>query len=324
MRKLVTRAFSAKAIASLRGRTEEIATGLLDEMTARSTGTAHRADVMAEYAALLPATVIAEMLGAPLSMRQKFLEWGEGAALSLDMGLTYRSFLRSERDIEALNEWMLGHFDELRRNPGENILSDLVRRHDTEGALADDELLSIATLLLAAGFETTVNLIGNGTKALLEHPDQLARLQAEPELWPNAVDEILRFESPVQRTARVAARDTEVCGIPVKRGSVLVGHLGGANRDPQVFTDPSTFDVGRAGADKHVSFSSGIHYCLGAALAKMEGEVGLRALFDRFPEMRADGPSELRGTRVLRGYRSMPVRVDPAPVGDSSQVAAQV
>ena len=312
MRKLVTRSFSAKAIAALRGRTEQIATGLLDELTARSDG---RADVIRDYAALLPATVIAEMLGAPLSMRDQFLRWGEGGAYSLDMGLTYRNFRRSERDIDALSEWMLGHFEALRRNPGDNILSSLVQAHDAEeGTLADDELLSIAMLLLAAGFETTVNLIGNGTRLLLDHPDQRARLAAEPELWPNAVDEILRYESPVQRTGRVAAKDTEVCGIPVRRGSLIITHLGGANRDPAVFADPGRFDVAREGADRHVSFSSGIHYCLGAALAKMEGEVGLRALFDRFPDMRADGLPELRGTRVLRGYSSLPVRLDRTSV----------
>ena len=315
MRKLVTRSFSAKAIAALRGRTEEIATGLLDDMTATAGRNGRRADVIADYAALLPATVITEMLGAPTSMREQFLRWGEGGAYSLDMGLTYHQFRRSEKDIDALSDWMLGHFETLRRNPGDNILSSLVQAHDNEeGKLTDDELLSIAMLLLAAGFETTVNLIGNGTRLLLDHPDQRARLAADPELWPNAVDEILRFDSPVQRTGRVAAKDTEVCGIPVRRGSLIITHLGGANRDPAVFTDPGRFDVAREGADRHVSFSSGIHYCLGAALAKMEGEVGLRALFERFPDMRTDGPPELRGTRVLRGYRSLPVRIDPAPV----------
>jgi cytochrome P450 len=312
MRKLVIRSFSAKAIAALRGRTEEIATGLLDDLTARHD---RRADVIADYAALLPATVIAEMLGAPTSMREQFLRWGEGGAFSLDMGLTFGQFRRSEKDIDALSDWMLGHFETLRREPGDDILSSLVQARDVgEGKLADDELLSIAMLLLAAGFETTVNLIGNGTRLLLDHPDQRARLAAERDLWPNAVEEMLRFESPVQRTGRVAARDTEVCGIPVRRGSLIITHLGGANRDPAVFADPGRFDVGREGADRHVSFSSGIHYCLGAALAKMEGEVGLRALFERFPEMRADGLPELRGTRVLRGYRSLPVRLDPAPV----------
>ncbi|MFP5072776.1 cytochrome P450 [Pseudonocardia nantongensis] len=314
IRKLVTRSFSAKAIARLRGRTEQIATELLDEMTARA-GADRRTDVIAGFASLLPATVIAEMLGAPVSMRDQFLRWGEGAAFSLDMGLTYPMFRRSEKDIDALADWMTGHFEYLRRNPNDSILSSLVAAYDEEeGRLTTDELLSLALLLLAAGFETTVNLIGNGTKLLLAHPDQRDRLQADPSLWPNAVDEILRIDSPVQRTGRVAARNTDVCGYPVKRGALVLTNLGGANRDPEVFPEPDRFDVGRDGADKHVAFSQGIHYCLGAALAKMEGEVGLRALFDRFPDMTADGPAELRGTRVLRGYRTLPVRLNDATV----------
>ncbi|MEU6701582.1 cytochrome P450 [Pseudonocardia sp. NPDC046786] len=315
IRKLVTRSFSAKAITRLRGRTEEVAAGLLDDMESgrAGTGTLRRADVVAQYASLLPATVIAEMLGAPLSMREDFLRWGEGGAYSLDMGLTYPMFRRSEKDIDALADWMDGHFQYLRRNPNDSILSSLVQAYDEEeGRLTHDELVSLALLLLAAGFETTVNLIGNGTRLLLAHPDQLERLRADPSLWPNAVDEILRFDSPVQRTGRVAARDTEVCGFPVKRGALVLTQLGGANRDPAVFTDPERFDVGRENADRHVAFSQGIHYCLGAALAKMEGEVGLRALFDRYPDLRSDGPAELRGTRVLRGYRSLPVRLGEA------------
>ncbi|MBN9738686.1 MULTISPECIES: cytochrome P450 [unclassified Pseudonocardia] len=317
IRKLVTRSFSAKAIARLRTRTEEVAADLLDEMEAR-TGADRRADVIAEYASLLPATVIAEMLGAPVEMREQFLQWGEGGAYSLDMGLSYAMFRRSEKDIDALAEWMSGHFDHLRAHPNDSILSSLVHAYDSEeGRLTSDELLSLALLLLAAGFETTVNLIGNGTKLLLAHPDQRERLAADPSLWPNAVDEILRLDSPVQRTGRVAARDTEVCGFPVRRGALVLTHLGGANRDPEVFPEPDRFDVGRVGADKHVAFSQGIHYCLGAALAKMEGEVGLRALFDRYPDLRSAGPAELRGTRVLRGYRSLPVRLGDArvPVG---------
>lgn len=314
IRKLVARSFSAKAIARLRGRTEEVAAALLDEMEAR-TGPDRRADVIADYAALLPATVIAEMLGAPVQMREQFLRWGEGGAYSLDMGLSYAMFRRSEKDIDALADWMSGHFEHLRRHPNDSILSSLVHAYDSEeGTLTSDELLSLALLLLAAGFETTVNLIGNGTKLLLGHPAQLERLAADPSLWPNAVDEILRVDSPVQRTGRVAARDTEVCGYRVPRGALVLTHLGGANRDPAVFPDPDRFDVGREGADKHVAFSQGIHYCLGAALAKMEGEVGLRALFDRYPDLRANGPAELRGTRVLRGYRSLPVRLGDARV----------
>lgn len=314
IRKLVTRSFSAKAIARLRGRTEQVAAELLDEMEAHA-GADRRVDLMTRYASLLPATVIAEMLGAPVSMREQFLEWGEGGAYSLDMGLSYPMFRKSEKDIDALSDWMSGHFEHLRRHPNDSILSSLVQAYDAdEGRLSSDELLSLGLLLLAAGFETTVNLIGNGTKLLLAHPDQAARLRDDPSLWPNAVDEILRLDSPVQRTGRVAARDTEVCGYPVSRGALVLTHLGGANRDPEVFPEPDRFDVGRDGADKHVAFSQGIHYCLGAALAKMEGEVGLRALFDRYPDLAADGPAELRGTRVLRGYRSLPVRLGRARV----------
>jgi cytochrome P450 len=310
-RKLVTRAFSAKAVAALRSRTEEIATELLDGMAAKGSS----ADLIEDYASLLPATVIAEMLGAPLEMRRQFLHWGEGAALSLDAGLTWAQFRRSERDIKALQEWMEGHFAHVRRHPGDNILSALVHAHDDGERLTEDELTSIAMLLLAAGFETTVNLIGNGVGLLTAHPDQLALLRAEPQHWPRAVDEILRVDSPVQRTGRVAHRDTEVAGKRFRKDRVIVVMLGAANRDPAVFTDPDRFDVTRANAGDHLSFSSGAHFCLGAALARMEGEVGLRALFDRFPDLTLAGTPRRRPTRVLRGYATMPVRLSPATVG---------
>ena len=309
-RKLVSRAFSARAVAGLRTRTEEIATGLLDGLAAGG----DRVDLIDDYASLLPATVIAEMLGAPLEMRRQFLEWGAGAALSLDAGLSWSDFQRSERDIQALQDWMTGHFEQIRRAPGDNILSALVHAHSADGRLTEDELTSIAMLLLAAGFETTVNLIGNGAALLTSHPDQLAALRADPSLWPNAVDEVLRFDSPVQRTGRVCQRDTVVAGESVHAGSVVVIMLGGANRDPATFPEPGRFDVARTGAGEHVAFSSGIHYCLGAGLAKMEGEVGLRALFDRFPDLAPAGPPHRRPTRVLRGYDAMPVRLTPATV----------
>lgn len=307
-RKLVTRAFSAKAVAALRTRTEQIAAGLLADMHGPTV------DLIDDYAALLPATVIAEMLGAPVAMRRQFLQWGAGGALSLDAGLTWGEFRRSESDLTALADWMRGHFAHIRRNPGDDILSTLVHAHSEEGRLTEDELTSIAMLLLAAGFETTVNLIGNGAVLLTSHPDQLARLRADASLWPGAVDEILRFDSPVQRTGRIALRDTTVSGEPVRRGQIVVIMLGGANRDPAVFPDPNRFDVGRAGAGEHLAFSSGAHYCLGAGLARMEGEVGLRALFDRFPDLVPAGPPHRRPTRVLRGYDAMPVRLTPATV----------
>ena len=319
-RKLVTRAFSAKAIAALRGRVAVIADELLEEMAAKAAATGP-VDLVADYASLLPATVIAEMLGAPVEMRRQFLRWGAGVALALDPGLPYRDFRSAERDMWALQRWMVGHFERIRRSPGNDILSALVAVHD-EGSqnsmqhrLTDDELTSIAMLLLAAGFETTVNLLGNGTVLLLQHPDQLAALRAGTASWATATDEVLRFDPPVQRTARLAQRDTEVEGERVSAGQLVVLLLAGANRDPAVFADPQRFDVGRADADRHVSFSQGIHYCLGAGLARMEGEIGLRALFERFPDLSLAGPPHRRPTRLLRGFDTMPVTVDAVSRG---------
>jgi cytochrome P450 len=310
-RKLVTRAFSARAVAALRTRVEHIAEELLDELAPAGDGTV---DLVAHYASLLPATVIAEMLGAPVGMRRQFLDWGAGASLSLDIGLSYRDFRRSEHDLAALHQWMLGHFAQIRRAPRDDILSALVAAHDEGGQLSTDELSSIAMLLLAAGFETTVNLLGNGTVLLARHPDQLDLLRAQPAGWANAVDEILRYDSPVQRTGRVALRDTEVAGHQVRAGSLIILLLGGANRDPAVFPDPDRLDVQRAEAGEHVAFSSGVHYCLGAALARMEGEIGLQALFRRFPDLALAGPPHRRPTRVLRGYDAIPVNLHrPSP-----------
>jgi cytochrome P450 len=310
-RKLVTRAFSARRIAGLRGRVTEIADELLDAMAAKAAA-GQPVDLVADYASLLPATVIAEMLGAPVEMRRQFLEWGAGAALSLDPGLTLRDYRRAQRDQAALQGWMAGHLDRVRRSPGDDLLSALVSVHDEGRGLTDDELLSIASLVLAAGFETTVNLLGNGVALLVAHPDQLAALQAGRASWATATDEVLRFDSPVQRTGRMALRDTEVADERFAQGQLVVLILAGANRDPAVFADPQRFDVTRTDADRHVAFSQGIHYCLGAGLARMEGEIGLRALFTRFPDLAFAGPPRRRETRLLRGYDAMPVTLGAA------------
>jgi cytochrome P450 len=173
--------------------------------------------------------------------------------------------------------------------------------------LSEHELRATAGLVLAAGFETTVNLLGSGIRLLTDHPDQLAVLREDPSLWPNAVDEVLRFESPVQLTARVAKAPTTLGGRDIPGGSLVALLLAAANRDPEVFTDPARFDVARENANRHLSFSGGRHYCLGAALARLEGEIGLRSLFDRFPDLALNGPGTRRPTRVLRGWASLPV-----------------
>ncbi len=307
-RRLVSRAFTAKAVAALRTRTEEISAGLLDEL-AGSLEREGSVDLVRHYAALVPVTVIAEMLGVPPEMRQTLLTWGDGAAASLDMGLPWQRYARAERSLAAFDGWLRGHLRTLRDAPGEDLLSKLVQVSDDDGSgLTEQELVATSMLILAAGFETTVNLISNGTTRLFEHPDQRALLAEDPSLWPNAVDEVLRHDSPVQRTARMARRDTVVEGVPVARGEIVVTVLGAANRDPEVFADPDRFDVTRANAKEHVAFSSGIHYCLGAALARMEGEVALRELFTRFPDLAPAGGAVRRPTIILRGWETLPVR----------------
>lgn len=306
-RKLVTRVFSVKAVQQLRERTQEIADKLLAELDPDEP-----VDLVERYCAQLPVTVIAEILGVPEKDRDRVLEFGEGAAPSLDLGLPWREFRRVEGSLRSFERWLDHHLAEVRRHPGDDLLSQLVAAQDDDGVELDDlELKATAGLVLAAGFETTVNLLGNGIALLRRHPEQLERLQAEPELWPNAVDEVLRIDPPVLLTGRTVVRDTELGGREVPRGSVVTTLLAGANRDPDVFADPARFDVGRANADQHVSFSSGRHYCLGAALARMEGEVGLRTLLERHPDLALQPGARRRTTRILRGYSSLPARLAP-------------
>jgi cytochrome P450 len=301
-RKLVQKAFTARAVERLRDRVHEITEELLDDLARRPS-----VDLAADYAGILPVTVIAEMLGVPTSMRAQFLEWGNEAALTLDIGLPYRDYQRAMHGLRGLNGWFREHFEAVRRNPKDDIISALATLEDEGDRLNDDELMATALLLLGAGFETTVNLIGNGALALVQHPEQLEALQAEPELWPNAVEEVLRFDSPVQSTGRLATEDVELAGVHVPRRTIVVTLLGAANRDPAVFTEPDRFDVRRANAREHLAFSSGVHYCLGANLARLEGEVALRMLFDRFPDLSLAGQPHRRDTRTLWGYDAMPV-----------------
>jgi len=304
-RRLVAGAFAPRAMQLLRDRVEAIAGELLDQLDGE-------VDLVERYASLLPVTVVAEILGVPREMREQFVAWGRVATRVLEFGLPFREYRRCERALRELNDWLRGHIATRRREPGADLLSRLVRGSG-DSALTERDLIATCSLLLLGGFETTVNLLSTGIALLLRHPDQLATLVADPTGWPNAVEEILRFESPAQYTTRRARRDTEVAGLPVARGTFALVLIGGANRDPAVFAEPDRFDVGRANARDHLAFSAGAHYCLGAGLARIEGEVGLRRLFERFPDLTLAGLPRRRPTRTLRGYDVLPVALGRPP-----------
>jgi hypothetical protein len=310
-RKTVSSVFTTRAVAALRDGVEQTAVTLLDELSREP----DVVDVVDRYCARLPVAIISDILGVPDADRQRILEFGELAAPSLDFGLTWTQYRRVQRGIEGFNSWLTEHLQQLRRTPGDDLMSQLIRKAESglaETYLDESELHAVAGLVLAAGFETTVNLLGNGIRMLLDNPEHLRTLSQRPQLWPNAVEEILRLESPVQLTARLALNDTEVAGNPVKQGDLVIVYVAAANRDPAVFPDPNRFDIERENAGKHLAFSGGRHFCLGAALARAEGEVGLRAFFDRFPDVRPAGAGSRRDTRVLHGWSTLPVALGPA------------
>jgi cytochrome P450 len=315
-RKLVSSVFTPRAVAALRDRVQDAANTLLDDL-ADDAGTV---DIVDRYCSQLPVTVIGDILGVPEAARPRILEFGELGAPSLDIGLTWQQYKTVYRGIEGFNDWLSDHLTQLRRNPGDDLMSQIIKASENAegGPLTHQEMLATAGLVLAAGFETTVNLLGNGIRMLLDKPQHLETLAARPELWPNTVEEILRLDSPVQLSARIATKDADVAGTLVRRNEGVILYLAGANRDPQVFEDPHSFDIERENAGRHLSFSGGRHFCLGAALARAEGEVGLRTFFERFPDARLAGDGSRRDTRVLRGWSSLPISLGKARTAVSS------
>lgn len=320
-RKLVSSVFTARAVAALRERVQQTANQLLDDLEQQSGGSADVVDIVDRYCAQLPVAVISDILGVPERDRAQILRFGELGAPSLDIGLSWQQFTEVEEGLAGFNGWLEGHLEQLRRNPGDDLMSQLIEasQNSTQDAgLSERELQATAGLVLAAGFETTVNLLGNGIRMLLDTPGHLDTLATRPDLWPNTVEEILRLEPPVQISARMARRDVEIAGTGIERGELVILHLAGANRDPQVFTDPHRFDIERDNAGRHLSFSAGRHFCLGAALARAEGEVGLRTFFERYPDARLAGAGVRRDTRVLRGWSTLPITLGTARAAISS------
>ena len=300
-RQLVAQSFTPRAIDKLTTRVIEVT----DHLIARLADTP-RPDLIADFASQLPVAIIAEILDLPPDTHPWMLQWGHSGAPLLDIGIGWGTYHRAIDSLRGADHELRERFHQLRASEaGDHPFSRLA----ADGSLTDHEFTANAALLIGAGFETTVNLIGNGVVALLQHPDQLERLRTDPELWPSAVEEILRFDSPVQMTARTALTDVEMAGQRIGAGDMVALLLGGANRDPNVFAGPDSFDISRPNARDHLAFASGIHACLGAALARIEGATALRALFETFPDLALAAPPQPRGLVNLRGFSRLPVRL---------------
>ena len=302
LRALVNKAFTRKAVNALEARVRGLMEGLLDAV-ADPAGF----DWMEAVANPLPVIVIAEMLGVPPEDRARFRVWSDRRARILEPTLTAREREIAGEAAEALDAYFLPIIEARRAAPRDDIVSALAHAEEAGDTLTEREMLMMLRLLLVAGNETTTNLLGNGLLALLRHPDQLAALREDRGLIPAAVEELLRFDSPVQTDFRTAVEDCDVNGFPVPRGRNVITLIGAANHDPAVFDRPDRLDVRRREVS-HISFGRGIHHCLGAQLARMEGRIAFEALLERFSSIRLlTDRLAFRNSIVLRGLESLPI-----------------
>ncbi len=313
IRRLVSGAFTPRAIAGLEPQIREIAGRLVAQADAGA-----GFDLIDTLAFPLPIAVICRLLGVPHQDQATFRVWGHDIAASLDPQLDRAAQARSRSAELALAVYLKDLVEKRRAEPDDSILSALIAAEEHGDRLSPDELVSTALLLLVAGFETTVNLIGNGTVALLGERAQWERLREEPALIPAAVEELLRYDSPVQATSRIATEDVTIDGTQIRRGTPVLVAIGGANRDPAVFDQPDRLRIDRPDAARHLSFSRGIHHCLGAALARLEARVALEELTSRYPELELAGTAVRRPLLVLRGFESVPVRLRHSTAVDRS------
>ena len=302
LRALVNKAFTPRAVAALEPHIRELMTMLLDAVDDPAAF-----DLMEAVAKPLPVIVIAEMLGIPPEDRAQFAVWSDQRARILEPTLSPDERETADAAMRSLDEYLMPIISARRVDPKDDIISALAQAEEEGDKLTEREVLIMLRLLLVAGNETTTNLIGNGVLALLRHPDQLAALREDPGLIPSAIEELLRFDSPVQVDVRSVVDDCEVNGFRVRQGDNVVTLLGAANRDPDRFEAPDRLDV-RRGDQNHLSFGRGIHHCLGAPLARLEGRVVLQALIDRFSSLRLleDRPA-FRSSVALRGLLALPV-----------------
>jgi cytochrome P450 len=305
LRALVSKAFTHRTVEAMEGRIQQLVDELLEASRQRG-----QMDLIEDLAYPLPVMVIAAMLGVPAEDRALFKRWSDeiSVMVSGDVASLPETALRQvNRAREELAEYFRAVVERLRRQPGDDLLSALVQAEEEGGRLTEDELYSTLVLLLVAGNETTTNLIGNGMFALLRHPDQLRRVWDNPALVAPAVEEMLRYDGPVQLTTRLAKADQEVDGTKISQGEWVYLVLGAANRDPAHFPEPDRFDVSRAD-NKHIAFGAGPHFCLGAPLARLEAQVALRTLRQCCPNLRLSGETpEYRNNFTLRGLKTLRV-----------------
>ncbi|MGX5656730.1 cytochrome P450 [Geodermatophilus nigrescens] len=306
LRRLISAAFARGHVERLRPWVQELADSLVDGLVERSGGTAE-VDVLSEMAEELPVAVIAELLGVPAADRPLLRPWSNAIVKMYEYGRTDAVEDAAERAAAEFVAYLRELAAERRRAPGEDLLTHLVTVRDTDGdRLTEDELVTTCILLLNAGHEATVNVSGNGLLALLQHRDQLARLRADPALLPTAIEELMRFDSPLQLFERTATEDVEVGGVTVPAGAKVAALLGAANRDPAVFPDPDTLDVGRTD-NPHISFGAGVHFCIGAPLARVELQASFGALLSRTSDLQLARPARRRPEFVIRGLAELPV-----------------
>ena len=307
LRALVNQAFTPRAVDALEPHIRTIMAELLDAIDDPA-----GFDLMAAVANPLPVIVIAEMLGVPPEDRDRFKHWSNARARMLEPTINAPERARAAAAGESLDAYFMPIIQARRREPRDDIVSALAQAEEEGDSLTEREMLLMLRLLLIAGNETTTNLIGNGVLALLRHPEQLELLREDPSRIPAAVEELLRFDTPVQLDVRGVLEDCEMHGVPLRRGDGAVLAIGAANRDPAAFEDPERLDVERS-KGSNISFGRGVHHCLGAPLARLEGRIALEMLLERYTSLRllADRPAFRRGI-VLRGLESLPVNAVPA------------
>ncbi len=304
LRKLASRAFTPRAVSRLHPKIAAVVDECLNRVIPEG-----RMDVVRDLALPVPSTLICEMMGVPLADRERFTTWTAEATHGLAAGLAPPEVL--ERATAAgghLADYFTALIEERRKNLGDDILSNLIRAEEEGDRLSPEELISQSIGLLIAGFETTIGLIANGTRALIRHPDQIALLQAEPGLIAGAVDECLRYDSPISLTPRVLHEDAVFDGITIKRDSVVWGLLAAANRDPEQFAEPDRFDIRRPNSDEHLAFGGGAHFCLGAHLAHLEGELAIGGLMARASDFELESDTVEWGPSLFRVPGKLPIR----------------